>query len=66
VATDARYFRPLGTVCYGFGLLDDRIEFGDFLAMFHGPNERVGEASLGATAALYDAVVRRFSDLTAV
>jgi acetylornithine deacetylase/succinyl-diaminopimelate desuccinylase-like protein len=65
VATDARFFRPLGTVCYGFGLLDDRIGFGDFLTMFHGPDERVGEASLGTTAALYDAVLRRFSDLTA-
>lgn len=63
VATDARYFRRLGTVCYGFGLLDDRIGFGEFLTMFHGPDERIGEESLGRTAALYDLVLKRFAEL---
>jgi acetylornithine deacetylase/succinyl-diaminopimelate desuccinylase-like protein len=63
IATDSRYFRRLGTVCYGFGLLDDRIGFGEFLTMFHGPDERIGEDSLGRTAALYDLVLQRFAEL---
>jgi acetylornithine deacetylase/succinyl-diaminopimelate desuccinylase-like protein len=53
VGTDARFFRPRGVVAYGVALMDDQIGFGDFLRMFHGPDERVSEASLGMTADLY-------------
>ncbi len=59
VGTDARFFRPKGVVAYGVGLMDGRIGFGDFLRMFHGPDERVSEASLGLTADLYVAVIQR-------
>jgi acetylornithine deacetylase/succinyl-diaminopimelate desuccinylase-like protein len=65
VATDARYFRRRGTVCYGLGLFDDGTGFGDFLDMFHGPNERVSEASLAATAAVYGRILEGFGRLTA-
>lgn len=57
VATDARFFRPKGTIAYGIGLFDERIAFGDFLRMFHGHDERVSEASLGMTATFYDRVI---------
>jgi acetylornithine deacetylase/succinyl-diaminopimelate desuccinylase-like protein len=40
-ATDARHFRRIGAQCYGVGLKSDRIGFGDFMAMFHGDDERV-------------------------
>ena len=59
VGTDARFFRPKGVVAYGVGLMDDRMQFGDFLRMFHGPDERVSEASLGLTAELYLRTVQR-------
>jgi acetylornithine deacetylase/succinyl-diaminopimelate desuccinylase-like protein len=39
--------------------MDDRMQFGDFLRMFHGPDERVSEASLGLTAELYLRTVQR-------
>ncbi len=57
VGTDARFFRPRGVVAYGVGMFDDRIGFGDFLGMFHGPDERVSEESLGMTADLYLQIV---------
>lgn len=60
VGTDARFFRPKGTVAYGVGLFDRRLAFGEFLAMFHGHDERVSEESLGLTAALYRRVLERF------
>jgi acetylornithine deacetylase/succinyl-diaminopimelate desuccinylase-like protein len=64
VTTDARYFRARGTVAYGVGLLDDRVGFGEFLSMFHGDDERVGEASLEMTAELYRRTLERFGDLS--
>ncbi len=63
VATDARYFRPRGTVAYGVALFDDRAAFGDLLAMFHGNDERVSEESLRLTAALYEHTLARFGEL---
>jgi acetylornithine deacetylase/succinyl-diaminopimelate desuccinylase-like protein len=66
VATDARFFRRRGTACYGLGLFDDGLGFGEFLTMFHGPDERVGESSLGLTAVAYARILERFGELTAV
>jgi acetylornithine deacetylase/succinyl-diaminopimelate desuccinylase-like protein len=63
VGTDARFFRPRGTVAYGIGVFDERIGFGDFLRMFHGHDERVSEASLGLTTDLYAATVERLASL---
>ena len=37
----------------------------EFLAMFHGNDERISEASLGLSARLYSDVLRRFGELTA-
>jgi acetylornithine deacetylase/succinyl-diaminopimelate desuccinylase-like protein len=57
-ATDARFFRRLGTVSYGFGLFSERLTFEQYAAMFHGIDERVDVASLGLSAQLWDGLVR--------
>ncbi len=64
VATDARFFRARGTVAYGVGLFDERVTFGDLLAMFHGNDERVSVESLRLTAELTRLTVERFSAKT--
>jgi len=61
VATDARFWRAKGTICYGVGLFDDRMTFSEMLALFHGHDERVSAASVERTTALYDRVLERFN-----
>ena len=58
-ATDARFFRRLGTVAYGFGLFSERLTFEQYAAMFHGIDERVDVASLGLSAELWDGLARQ-------
>lgn len=55
-ATDARFFRRLGTVSYGFGLFSERMSFEDYAVMFHGTDERVDVASLDLTTELWGGV----------
>jgi acetylornithine deacetylase/succinyl-diaminopimelate desuccinylase-like protein len=57
-ATDARFFRRLGSVAYGFGLFSERLSFEQYAQMFHGVDERVDVASLGLSAELWDGLVR--------
>lgn len=59
VATDARFWRKKGTVAYGVGLYDDRMDFSEMLALFHGHDERVSVESVRRTTALYDEVLSR-------
>jgi acetylornithine deacetylase/succinyl-diaminopimelate desuccinylase-like protein len=59
-ATDARFFRKLGAVCYGYGLFSERIAFGDFMKMFHGDDERIDTESLGLTTELWEALLTDF------
>jgi len=59
-ATDARYFRQLGTVSYGYGLFSDRIPFTQFASMFHGDNERVDVESLRLSTELWEALITQF------
>jgi acetylornithine deacetylase/succinyl-diaminopimelate desuccinylase-like protein len=61
-ATDARFFRKLGTVAYGFGLFSRRLTFEDYATMFHGIDERVDVASLGLSAELWDGLARHTLD----
>lgn len=56
-ATDSRFFRKLGTVCYGFGLYSTRLSFAEFGAMFHGDDERIDVESLAMTTDLWETVV---------
>ena len=58
-ATDARFFRRLGTVAYGYGLFSERLTFEQYAAMFHGVDERVDVASLGLSAQLWDGLARQ-------
>ena len=60
VATDARFWRARGTVCYGVGLFDDRMSFSEMLTLFHGQDERVSAASVERTTTLYERVLARF------
>jgi acetylornithine deacetylase/succinyl-diaminopimelate desuccinylase-like protein len=60
--TDARFFRARGVVAYGVGLFDDSIAFADFLAMFHGHDERVGLESIELTTRLLERVVERWCE----
>ena len=57
-ATDARFFRRVGSVAYGFGLFSKRLGFEDYASMFHGNDERVDVESLEMSTALWSAVAR--------
>jgi acetylornithine deacetylase/succinyl-diaminopimelate desuccinylase-like protein len=57
-ATDARFFRRLGTTAYGFGLFSQKLTFEDFSRMFHGDDERVDVDSLRLSTELWQAVAR--------
>jgi acetylornithine deacetylase/succinyl-diaminopimelate desuccinylase-like protein len=57
-ATDARFWRRLGTTSYGFGLFSQEIGFEDFAAMFHGDDERVDIESLRLSTELWEVVAR--------
>jgi acetylornithine deacetylase/succinyl-diaminopimelate desuccinylase-like protein len=56
VATDARFWRKKGTIAYGVGLFDDRMDFSEMLALFHGHDERVSVRSVERTTTLYEAI----------
>jgi acetylornithine deacetylase/succinyl-diaminopimelate desuccinylase-like protein len=55
--TDARFFRRRGVVAYGVGLYDDRMPFGEFLAAFHGNDERVSLESVRLTTSFLAGVL---------
>jgi len=60
VGTDARFWRPKGTIAYGVGLFDDRMTFSEMLALFHGHDERVSAESVKRTTVFYETVLRNF------
>jgi acetylornithine deacetylase/succinyl-diaminopimelate desuccinylase-like protein len=47
--TDATFFRDVGSVAYGFGLLSNGVTFDDFASRFHGNDERIDVESLRLT-----------------
>ncbi len=57
-ATDARFFRRLGSVAYGFGLFSRHLTFEDYASMFHGIDERVDVESLALSTDLWSGVAR--------
>ncbi len=59
-ATDARFFRDRGVVCYGAGLFDDSVSFSEFLDMFHGNDERISVRSLHDTVAFLTRSIETF------
>ncbi len=60
VATDARFWRARGTICYGVGLFDERMAFSEMLSLFHGHDERISAESVERTTLLYEQVLERF------
>ena len=60
VATDARFWRKRGTVAYGVGLYDGRMDFSEMLALFHGHDERVSVESVSRTTEMYRQIFARF------
>lgn len=58
-ATDARFFRKLGTTAYGFGLFSRRLTFEDYATMFHGVDERVDVDSLELSVRLWEGLARQ-------
>lgn len=58
--TDARFWRAKGTIAYGVGLYDDAMDFGTFLSLFHGHDERVSIESLERTTHLLETVLANF------
>lgn len=56
-STDARFFRQRGINAYGAGWFDDTTDFGEFLDMFHGHDERISVTSLERSVALLEAIV---------
>ena len=55
-ATDARFFRRLGTTSYGFGLFSQHLSFEDYGTMFHGDDERIDVESLQLSTAMWEAL----------
>ena len=55
-ATDARFFRGVGSTAYGFGLFSQRLTFEDYGVMFHGDDERVDVDSLLLSTRLWESV----------
>lgn len=60
VGTDARFFRRKGTIAYGVGLFDDRMDFSEMLALFHGHDEKVSVTAVERTTALYERILANF------
>ena len=59
-ATDSRFFRRKGVPAYGYSLYSEKLEFGEFITMFHGRNERIDQGSLQLMFDLYEQTAREF------
>ncbi len=57
-ATDARFFRRLGSTAYGFGMFSDRLSFEQYAVMFHGDDERVDVDSLQMSTDMFEHLAR--------
>jgi acetylornithine deacetylase/succinyl-diaminopimelate desuccinylase-like protein len=55
-ATDARFFRRLGTTSYGFGLFSTAMSLEDYGSMFHGDDERIDVESLRLSTEMWEAL----------
>jgi acetylornithine deacetylase/succinyl-diaminopimelate desuccinylase-like protein len=55
-ATDARFFRRIGTTAYGFGLFSRSLRYEDYAVMFHGDDERVDVESLRLSTEMWIAL----------
>ncbi|UCF45188.1 MAG: M20/M25/M40 family metallo-hydrolase [Candidatus Bathyarchaeota archaeon] len=61
--TDSRFFRRIGSICYGFHPIHPDVPYGEMVRTVHGVNERISiENLVFGTSVLYEAV-RRFMSL---
>jgi len=57
--TDSRFFRKLGSICYGFEPMRSDLPYGEILKMAHGIDERISiENLVFGTSVLYNIVER--------
>ena len=56
--TDAKFFREVGTISYGFGLFSSRLTAEAYSSMFHGNDERDDVDSLQLSSQLWDGLAR--------
>ena len=61
--TDARWYRPHGSVVYGAGIFSPDIDMADFGSRFHGNNERIDLESLRLVTDFWDRIVRGFDEV---
>jgi acetylornithine deacetylase/succinyl-diaminopimelate desuccinylase-like protein len=60
--TDSRFFREMGSVCYGFQPMRADLPYGEISKMFHGIDERISVENLVfGTSVLYNLVERFMS-----
>ena len=60
--TDARHYRPYGSVAYGAGIFSADLDMADFGSRFHGNNERIDLESLRLVTDFWDHIVRGFDN----
>jgi len=60
--TDARYYRPHGSVVYGAGIFSPDVDMADIGSRFHGHNERIDLESLRLVTQFWDNIIRGFYD----
>jgi acetylornithine deacetylase/succinyl-diaminopimelate desuccinylase-like protein len=58
--TDSRFFRRIGSICYGFQPLKADMPYGEMLKTVHGIDERISTANLVFGASVLYNVVERF------
>jgi carboxypeptidase PM20D1 len=58
--TDSRFFRSMGSVCYGFHPIRPDLPYGDMLKMIHGIDERISVNNLVFSTSLLYSIVERF------
>jgi acetylornithine deacetylase/succinyl-diaminopimelate desuccinylase-like protein len=59
-ATDSRFFRRKGVPSYGYSLYSEKLDFSEFMTMFHGRNERIDQGSLQLMLDLYEETAREY------
>jgi acetylornithine deacetylase/succinyl-diaminopimelate desuccinylase-like protein len=60
--TDSRFFRRMGSICYGFHPMRPDVPYGETVKMVHGVNERISIKNLVfGTSVLYESVKRFMS-----
>lgn len=58
--TDSRFFRKLGSVCYGFHPINPETSYSEMQKTIHGVDERISEQNLVFGASVLHDVVQRF------